>query len=70
LRYGRHLDLILTDQHSFCGDDPTDAEGVVKIYDHLTVPEQRARRFCRAVIGDNGRVEGLISPTLGVSLLG
>ena len=33
LRYGRHLDLILTDQHSFCGDDPTDAEGVVKIYD-------------------------------------
>ena len=21
LRYGRHLDLILTDQHSFCGDD-------------------------------------------------
>ena len=33
LRYGRHLDLILTDQHSFCGDDPTDAEGVDKIYD-------------------------------------
>ena len=33
LRYGRHLDLILTDQHSFCGDDPTDEEGVVKIYD-------------------------------------
>src|SRR5215468_5955034 len=32
-RYGRHLDLILTDQHSFCGDDPTDAEGVDKIYD-------------------------------------
>src|SRR5215471_17926009 len=32
LRYGRHLDLILTDQHSFCGDDPTDAEGVGKIY--------------------------------------
>ena len=26
-RYGRHLDLILTDQHSFCGDDPTDADG-------------------------------------------
>ena len=25
LRYGRHLDLILTDEHSFCGDDPTDA---------------------------------------------
>ena len=33
LRYGRHLDLILTDQHSFCGDDPTDAEGVERIYD-------------------------------------
>ncbi len=33
LRYGRHLDLLLTDQHSFCGDDPTDAEGVGKIYD-------------------------------------
>jgi len=33
LRYGKHLDLIITDQHSFCGDDPTDAEGVVKIYD-------------------------------------
>jgi alkaline phosphatase D len=33
LRYGKHLDLILTDQHSFCGDDPTDAEGVGKIYD-------------------------------------
>lgn len=32
-RYGRHLDLILTDQHSFCGDDPTDAPGVEKIYD-------------------------------------
>lgn len=33
LRYGRHLDLFLTDQHSFCGEDPTDAEGVGKIYD-------------------------------------
>src|SRR5689334_20816046 len=32
-RYGRRLDLILTDQHSFCGDDPTDAEGVGRIYD-------------------------------------
>ena len=32
-RYGRHLDLILTDQHSFCGDDPTDAKDVDKIYD-------------------------------------
>jgi len=33
LRYGKHLDLIITDQHSFRGDDPTDAEGVGKIYD-------------------------------------
>jgi len=33
LRYGRHLDLIITDQYSFKGDDPTDAEGVGKIYD-------------------------------------
>ncbi len=33
LRYGKHLDLLLTDQHSFCGDDPTDAEGVGKIFD-------------------------------------
>ena len=33
LRYGRHLDLILTDQRSFAGEDPTDAEDVGKIYD-------------------------------------
>ena len=33
LRYGKHLDLLITDQHSFCGDDPTDAEGVGDIYD-------------------------------------
>jgi len=33
LRYGQHLDLLLTDQHSFCSPDPTDAEGVGKIYD-------------------------------------
>jgi alkaline phosphatase D len=33
LRYGSHLDLVITDQHSFCGDDPTDAKGVEKIYD-------------------------------------
>src|SRR3982751_4213483 len=33
LRYGRHLDLILTDQRSFRGEDPTDADGVDKIYD-------------------------------------
>jgi alkaline phosphatase D len=33
LRYGKHLDLLITDQHSFCGDDPSDAEGVGDIYD-------------------------------------
>ncbi|HET7707942.1 MAG TPA: alkaline phosphatase D family protein [Sphingomicrobium sp.] len=33
LRYGRHLDLIVTDQYSFKGDDPTDDESVGKIYD-------------------------------------
>jgi alkaline phosphatase D len=33
LRYGKHLDLLITDQHSFCGDDPTDGEQVGKIYD-------------------------------------
>lgn len=33
LRYGKHLDLIITDQRSFAGDDPTDAEGVGEIYD-------------------------------------
>lgn len=32
-RYGKHLDLVLTDQHSFCGDDPTDADDVGKLYD-------------------------------------
>jgi len=32
-RYGKHLDLLITDQHSFCGDDPSDAEDVGKIYD-------------------------------------
>jgi hypothetical protein len=32
LRYGRHVDLIVTDQHKFCGDDPTDSEDVAKIY--------------------------------------
>jgi alkaline phosphatase D len=31
--YGKHLDLLITDQHSFCGDDPTNAEEVGKIYD-------------------------------------
>lgn len=33
LRYGRHLDLILTDQHSYRSADPTDPPGVEKIYD-------------------------------------
>src|SRR6185312_12909580 len=33
LRYGKHLDLILTDQHSFCGPDPSDADGIQKIFD-------------------------------------
>jgi alkaline phosphatase D len=32
-RYGNHLDLLITDQHSFCGDDPSDAEPVGKIFD-------------------------------------
>ena len=31
--YGKHLDLLLTDQHSFCGEDPTNAEEVGKIFD-------------------------------------
>ena len=34
LRYGKHLDLFITDQHSFAGEDPTDASpDVGKIYD-------------------------------------
>ena len=33
LRYGRHLDLIVTDQHSYRSEDPTDPPGVEKIYD-------------------------------------
>ena len=33
LRYGKHLDLLLTDQHSFCGEDPSDSQGVGDIYD-------------------------------------
>ena len=32
-RYGKHLDLLITDQHSFCGEDPSDAEPVGKIFD-------------------------------------
>ncbi len=32
-RYGKHLDLLITDQHSFCGEDPSDGEDVGKIYD-------------------------------------
>ncbi len=33
LRYGKHLDLLITDQRSFAGADPSDAEEVGKIYD-------------------------------------
>ena len=32
-RYGKHLHLLITDQHSFCGEDPSDAEPVAKIFD-------------------------------------
>lgn len=33
LRYGKHLDLFVTDQRSFAGADASDAEDVGKIYD-------------------------------------
>src|SRR4030095_3537551 len=33
LRYGKHLHLLITDQRSFSGEDPSDAEEVGKIYD-------------------------------------
>jgi len=33
LRYGRHLDLIITDQYSFKGSDASDDEDVGKVYD-------------------------------------
>ncbi|MGZ8407275.1 MAG: alkaline phosphatase D family protein [Caulobacteraceae bacterium] len=33
LRYGRHLDLIVTDQRSYRSVDPTDAPGVEKLVD-------------------------------------
>ena len=33
LRYGRHLDLLITDQHSYRSADPTDPPGIEKIYD-------------------------------------
>jgi alkaline phosphatase D len=33
LRYGKHLDLLITDQRSFCGEDPSDGEDIGKIYD-------------------------------------
>ena len=33
LRYGRHLDLIITDQHSFCGDDASNDDSIGKIFD-------------------------------------
>src|SRR5262249_40552175 len=32
-RYGRNLDVILTDQRTFSGPDATDVEGLEKIYD-------------------------------------
>lgn len=32
-RYGKHLDLLITDQRSFAGDDPSDAADVGKIFD-------------------------------------
>ena len=32
-RYGKHLDLLITDQRSFSGDDPSDVEDVGKIFD-------------------------------------
>ncbi len=32
-RYGKHLDLLITDQHSFCGEDPSNGEEIGKIYD-------------------------------------
>ncbi len=32
-RYGKHLDILITDQHSFCGEDPSNAEEVGKIFD-------------------------------------
>jgi alkaline phosphatase D len=33
LRYGKHLDLIITDQHSFVSQDPTNEEGIGDIFD-------------------------------------
>jgi len=33
LRYGKHLELIITDQYSFKGEDATEVDGVDKIYD-------------------------------------
>jgi alkaline phosphatase D len=33
LRYGRHLDLIITDQHSYRSQDPTEGEGLEKLGD-------------------------------------
>jgi alkaline phosphatase D len=33
LRYGKHLDLLITDQHSFSGADPSDGKEIEKIYD-------------------------------------
>ncbi|HRI02247.1 MAG TPA: alkaline phosphatase D family protein [Pyrinomonadaceae bacterium] len=33
LRYGKHLDLFVTDQRSFAGEDPSNVEDVGKIFD-------------------------------------
>ncbi len=33
LRYGRHLDLLMTDQHSFCGPSPFDDPSLEKLAD-------------------------------------
>ncbi|HXU08323.1 MAG TPA: alkaline phosphatase D family protein, partial [Blastocatellia bacterium] len=32
-RYGKHLDLLITDQRSFSGDDPSNGDEIGKIYD-------------------------------------
>ena len=64
LRYGRHLDLIITDQHSFCGEDPSDEAEVGKIYD----PTFNGMFSEEAMIAlDQGRTAGNGNPpaTLG-----
>ena len=44
LRYGRHLDLIITDQHSYRSADPTDPEGVGKLGDRRSSGCSLSRR--------------------------